>query len=38
MVMTGSDGSLESATIDGAAGLIIKRYYKGVLVVREQVF
>ncbi len=38
MVMTGSDSGLESAANDGTAGLIIKRYYKGVLVVREQVF
>ena len=38
MVMTGSDGGLESAANDGSAGLIINRYYNGVLVVREQVF
>jgi len=38
MVMVDSNGGLESAANDGTAGLIIKRYYKGVLVVREQVF
>jgi len=38
MIMTGLDGVLESAANDGTAGLIIYRYYKGVLVAREQVF